>query len=354
MWLLYSGFRRRKNNWTVIDKINIVLAFIFNCCMMFLKRKRSDGGHDDVSRIKLTGLSIGSADMKTKYINVLVATTVLAGGAMLGGVVLNDASVTSVDATSAAIARKASSKSTVKKVTTGKKTESESKRSSNQVAVSHKPSASTPSVASASRRQHVVAATSARAQHNTASSQASSATAQTAQSSNQQVRRSSSSQAAAPAAHVTVSSSQQTSRTTQAAAQPHATRNTISFLGTTVPVIQGNMSITTAPSGNRAQTWGGQTRLSVTDGQSTHIIGHNTSSFGRIIGLGVGSAVSVTDGNGNTKVYHVTKTLNVTDQGKIQGTNTDVYNQIVNANQGEQIVLQTCISSTINRLVWAR
>lgn len=98
----------------------------------------------------------------------------------------------------------------------------------------------------------------------------------------------------------------------------------------------------------------GQTHLSVTDGQSTHIIGHNTSSFGRVLSLGAGSPVTVTNGNGNTRTYHVYSVRNVTDEGYIQGTHTSVYNQIVSASQGEQVVLQTCISSTVNRIVWAR
>ncbi|WP_054679829.1 sortase domain-containing protein [Lacticaseibacillus sharpeae] len=141
---------------------------------------------------------------------------------------------------------------------------------------------------------------------------------------------------------------------TRTAAKPAVRRNTISFAGVTMSVITGSMSVTTAPSGNVAQTWGGQTHLSVTDGQSTHIIGHNTSSFGRIMALGAGSPVTVTDGNGNTRTYHVYSVKNVTDQGYIEGTNTSVYGKIVSANQGEQVVLQTCISSTVNRLVWAR
>lgn len=276
--------------------------------------------------------------MKTKYINVLVAASVLVGGSFVGGMVLNNASATDAQATGSSLVGKNAAKISSKRVPTAKK-----------VAVSapeqgHAASSSKPAVSSASSSSKAsVAATSAQSSSKAATS--------TANQSSQVARTQ---EQAAPAASVKVSSStsRQAARHTSSAAT-HA-RNTISFLGVTVPVIQGNMSITTAPSGNRAQTWGGQTHLSVTDGQSTHIIGHNTTSFGEIMGLSVGSAVSVTDGNGNTKTYHVTKTLNVTDQGKVEGTNTDVYNQIVNANQGEQVVLQTCISSTINRLVWAR
>ena len=272
--------------------------------------------------------------MKTKYINVLVAASVLVGGSLVGGMVLNNASATDAEATgSSLVSREA--KISSKRVPTAKKV------AESASAKGHAASSSKPAVSSASSSKVSVAATAGQ-----------SATAQSSQQSSQKAQTT---QQSAPAASVSVSSSTQQHRTTQrSSSTPTHARNTISFLGVTVPVIQGNMSITTAPSGNRAQTWGGQTHLSVTDGQSTHIIGHNTTSFGQIIGLAVGSAVSVTDGNGNTKTYHVTKTLNVTDQGKVEGTNTDVYNQIVSANQGEQVVLQTCISSTINRLVWAR
>ncbi|WDF82822.1 sortase [Lacticaseibacillus pabuli] len=140
----------------------------------------------------------------------------------------------------------------------------------------------------------------------------------------------------------------------KAAAVKAPARNEVSFAGVTVPVIKGNMSVTTAPKGNRAETWGGQTTLSTTDNESTHMIGHNNTSFGKIVKLKKGSAVTVHDVNGKTKVYHVTAVHDVTDSGYINHTKTSVYKQIVNPNQGEQVVLQTCLSETVNRLVWAR
>lgn len=144
------------------------------------------------------------------------------------------------------------------------------------------------------------------------------------------------------------------SQSATSAPQQSSAGPSISFLGITMPVIQGNMSVTTAPAGNLVETWGGQTRLSVSDGQSTHIIGHNTSSFGAIIQLGVGSAITVTDVDGQVRTYHVTSTADVNDQGYDIHTGQDEWNHIVSAGQGEQIVLQTCLSGTINRLVWAR
>ena len=138
------------------------------------------------------------------------------------------------------------------------------------------------------------------------------------------------------------------------AATKQQARSTISFYGQITPVITGNTTITTAPSGNRAQTWGGQTHLSVTDGQSTHLIGHNTTNFGKITKMRVGTPITVRDSAGHTRVYHVTWYKDVNDQGYIVGTRTSVYQDIVNAHQGEQIVLQTCINDHVNRVVWAR
>lgn len=131
-------------------------------------------------------------------------------------------------------------------------------------------------------------------------------------------------------------------------------KNTISFAGVSMPVVKGNTKVTTAPKGNVAQTWGGQTTLSVRDNQSTHIIGHNTSNFGKIVTLKNGSAITVRDAFGFAKTYHVTRVADVNDRGVLKGTNTNVYRQIVSAKQGEQIVLQTCLSRTMNRIVWAR
>lgn len=152
---------------------------------------------------------------------------------------------------------------------------------------------------------------------------------------------------------VATTSTPATTQTVSAATKVQP-KSTIAFNGVTVRVIKGNMKVKTAPKGNLAQTWGGQTNLSVTDRQSTHMIGHNISSFGKIVKLKKGNAISVRDARGYVKVYHVTQVLNVTDRGYINGTRKSVYKQIVSAKQGEQIVLQTCLSRTVNRIVWAR
>lgn len=126
------------------------------------------------------------------------------------------------------------------------------------------------------------------------------------------------------------------------------------YLGVSVPVRQGNMSVKTAPSEGAALTWGGQPRLDVADNQSTHIIGHNTGRLGGIIRLKKGMPITVTDVNGRQRVYHVVRIANVTDRGLDLATGINVFRNIVSQWQGEQIVLQTCLSGTLNRLVWAR
>ncbi|WP_127849426.1 sortase domain-bontaining protein [Lacticaseibacillus hulanensis] len=128
----------------------------------------------------------------------------------------------------------------------------------------------------------------------------------------------------------------------------------INFLGKTTKISRGNTMVNTAPTGNSAQTWGGQAVLSTRDHLSTHIIGHNTSNFGNITRLKIGSRITVRDAYGHTKVYHVKSAKNVTDFGLVAGTRTNVYGKMVSAYQGEQIVLQTCLSSRVNRVVWAK
>ncbi|WP_390410698.1 sortase domain-containing protein [Lacticaseibacillus jixiensis] len=130
---------------------------------------------------------------------------------------------------------------------------------------------------------------------------------------------------------------------------------TISGLGHSTDVVQGSMRRTTAPKqAGLAMTWGGATRLSTTDKLTTEIAGHATSrNFSWIMGLRVGSKVSVTDASGRSRTYKVYATDNVNDQSYSTKTGKDRYNAIVSAHQGEAVVLQTCISNTVNRLVWA-
>lgn len=130
---------------------------------------------------------------------------------------------------------------------------------------------------------------------------------------------------------------------------------TISGLGSSTDVVQGSMSRTSAPAqAGLAMTWGGATRLSTTDGLTTEIAGHaKSNTFAWIMGLGVGSQVSVTDANGNSRTYTVYATDDVNDDSYSTKTGKDQWNAITSAGQGEAVVLQTCISDTVNRIVWA-
>ncbi|WP_461214969.1 sortase domain-containing protein [Lacticaseibacillus sp. GG6-2] len=130
---------------------------------------------------------------------------------------------------------------------------------------------------------------------------------------------------------------------------------TISGAGHSTDVVQGSMSRTSAPAQpGLAMTWGGATRLSTTDGLTSEIAGHaRSTTFSWIMSLGVGSTVSVTDSNGNSRSYTVYATDDVNDDSYSVKNGKDQYNAITSAGQGEAVVLQTCISNTVNRIVWA-
>ncbi|MHA3066387.1 sortase domain-containing protein [Lacticaseibacillus saniviri] len=133
------------------------------------------------------------------------------------------------------------------------------------------------------------------------------------------------------------------------------TRGQVQFLGLTTPVIAGDRQVTDAPAGNMGQTWGGATQLSVTDQLSTHIIGHDgPTNFNSVKRLQVGDAITVTDFSNQVRTYRVYKVASVNDQAIQMGTGINLFPNIVNADQGEQIVLQTCETETINRIVWAK
>jgi|GEM_PF-5934436 len=130
---------------------------------------------------------------------------------------------------------------------------------------------------------------------------------------------------------------------------------TISFLNLTTPIIEGDRTLLDAPNGNIAATWGGATQLSVNDGLSTHIIGHDGYyNFNAVKQLKIGDPITIVDSNQKTKVYYVYRVASVNDQAHDLTTGQNLFSNIVNPNQGEQIVLQTCITDTTNRIVWAR
>ncbi|MFD1393947.1 sortase domain-bontaining protein [Lacticaseibacillus jixianensis] len=131
---------------------------------------------------------------------------------------------------------------------------------------------------------------------------------------------------------------------------------TISGLGHATDVIQGSLTRTKAPArAGMAMTWGGATRMTTTDGLTSEIAGHaKSNTFAWIMRLRNGSRVSVTDAQGRSRSYRVYMTDNVNDDGYSVKNGADRLNSIISAHQGEKVVLQTCITNTVNRLVWAR
>ncbi|MFD1393948.1 sortase domain-bontaining protein [Lacticaseibacillus jixianensis] len=131
---------------------------------------------------------------------------------------------------------------------------------------------------------------------------------------------------------------------------------TISGLGHTTDVIQGSLSRTKAPANaGMAMTWGGATNMTTTDGLTSEIAGHaKSNTFAWIMGLRNGSQVSVTDAQGHSRSYHVYMTDDVNDDSYSVKNGADRLNAIISAHQGEAVVLQTCITNTVNRIVWAR
>ena len=122
------------------------------------------------------------------------------------------------------------------------------------------------------------------------------------------------------------------------------------FAGSTVPFIQyGGASA--APSSG-AGAWMGNGNVS--DGAPTHFIGHNPGDFSGVMGLSVGSAITVVDGSGNERTYTVYEVIDVTDDGyNANDPSDDVFPRMLYAG-GERISLQTCINDSVNRCVLAR
>lgn len=92
----------------------------------------------------------------------------------------------------------------------------------------------------------------------------------------------------------------------------------------------------------------------VSDGAPTHFIGHNPGDFAGVMGLSVGSAITVVDGSGNERTYTVYEVIDVTDDGyNTNDPSDDVFPRMLYAG-GERISLQTCINDSVNRCVLAR
>ncbi|WP_407895018.1 sortase domain-containing protein [Lacticaseibacillus sp. N501-2] len=223
------------------------------------------------------------------------------------------------------------------------------KASSTKAASAKASSAKASSVAASTSSVKAAASSQAAASQSTSSASTTSASS-TAQSS-------SSSMAVRTAAVQTQTPAQRAQA--KAASIQNATGETyvgtISGLGHSTDVVLGSMSRTSAPAqAGLAMTWGGATRLSTTDGLTTEIAGHaKSNTFAWIMSLGVGSQVTVTDANGNARTYTVYARDDVNDQSYSTKTGKDQWNAITSAGQGEAVVLQTCISNTVNRIVWA-
>ncbi|WP_078806624.1 sortase family protein [Pilibacter termitis] len=94
-----------------------------------------------------------------------------------------------------------------------------------------------------------------------------------------------------------------------------------------------------------ASTWGGAEIFSGVDGLSTHFIGHNEGAFTCFVSAKKGEVVQVTDGGGVMYYYTITQITLVDPSGIERGTGKDLFYNIINANEGERIVIQTCIDN---------
>lgn len=132
--------------------------------------------------------------------------------------------------------------------------------------------------------------------------------------------------------------------------------NQITLLGTTIPYQNAGQGSGQGiiNGGSVAATWGGNPIQSGTDNQNTHFIGHNPGVFSPILSLGNGSAITVTDSAGNATTYIVNGLIQVDDSGRDIHSGQDNWDQITSAGGGERITLQTCITDSINLIVFAQ
>lgn len=116
-------------------------------------------------------------------------------------------------------------------------------------------------------------------------------------------------------------------------AAPSQGARTVNVAGTVVSYVDSYQSASAPSSG--AGLWMGSD--STTDGSWAYFIGHNPGPFSCVMGLGQGAAVTVCDGSGNARTYHVVDVFTVPDttywediQGRVTG-------------HGESVILQTCV-----------
>ncbi|MGX7352227.1 hypothetical protein RU97_GL002069 [Enterococcus canis] len=108
-----------------------------------------------------------------------------------------------------------------------------------------------------------------------------------------------------------------------------------------------------ADSSNGVATWGGAATYSGSDGANTHFIGHNPGAFSVLFSVSLGSTISVTDVEGLTTTYQVDNIVQVDDTGMEVKTKKDYWEEITGTGGGERITLQTCISDTLNLIIFA-
>jgi len=105
---------------------------------------------------------------------------------------------------------------------------------------------------------------------------------------------------------------------------------------------------------NMISTWGGTQVLSVNDGLSTHLIGHNPGVFSILFSQHVGSPITVFDSTGASRTYHVTEIARVDDFAMtLTNPPRNYWDRITGVGGREQIVLQTCITDTTNLILFA-
>jgi hypothetical protein len=123
---------------------------------------------------------------------------------------------------------------------------------------------------------------------------------------------------------------------------------TITFHGHTIAWV--NAAGWSAAPAHGAGVWQGTG--STNDGAPTYFIGHNPGDFSPEMKLAKGDPIEVTDTVGKHRTYHVNRIIVVDDDSINVKTGVDEWDNMVNA-PGERIVLQTCITDSTNRIVFA-
>lgn len=144
--------------------------------------------------------------------------------------------------------------------------------------------------------------------------------------------------AAAQAKSAQAQAQMQTPQTSQTATQEASGPNTIDVAGSAMHYTDTHLA-TTAPS-TGAGLWMGSD--STTDNDWGYFIGHNPGPFWHVMDLGMGDAITVTDGAGNARTYHVVDAFTVSD--------STAWEQIEDrvTGHGESVILQTCCGDHAN------